>query len=282
MPKITIVTDSTTNLSKDYTEKHNVRIVPLNVHWGDETFKDGVNITPTEFYQRLESSSIHPQTSQPSMQEFKNAFEELAPDCEAIIAPLTASALSGTIASAQSAQLEFSAVPLEIIDTNEIAAGLALVVMAVADAIETGKDLEEVKQIAVDVSSRVRFYFMVDTLDYLHRGGRIGGGRRFLGTALKIKPILYLSDEGKIEALEQVRTKRKALARMLELVKEEAAGKPAHIGIIHANALEDAKDFREKIKASVDCKFLEIYDLSPVIGVHVGPGTVGFCIYTET
>jgi DegV family protein with EDD domain len=215
------------------------------------------------------------------MQEFLNAYQEAAPSCEAIIAPVISSGISGTYASASSAQAEFTGVPLEVVDTKETAAGLALVVIATAEAIKAGKSLAEVKAVTEDVASRVNFYFMVDTLDYLHKGGRIGGARRLLGTALNIKPILMLDDEGKIDALEQVRTKKKAVARLVELAVEEAAGNPVHIGIIHADALADAEEFKGMLAEAVECKFIEIYDLSPVIGVHVGPGTLGIAIYAE-
>ncbi|MFN2177151.1 MAG: DegV family protein [Anaerolineales bacterium] len=281
MPEIKIVTDSTANLSLEFINNHGIKVVPLNIHWGEETSKDGVDITPAQFYARLIKSDEIPKTSQPSMQEFLNAYQEIAPGCEAIIAPIISSGISGTFDSATSAQSEFTEVPLEVVDTKETAAGLALVVIAVVKAIQEGKSLAEVKAVAEDVSSRVRFYFMVDTLEYLHKGGRIGGGRRFLGSALNIKPILYLDDDGKIEALEQVRTKKKALARLVDLAVQEAAGRPVHIGIIHADALADAEEFKSQLAEAVDCKYLEIYDLSPVIGVHVGPGTVGIAIYAE-
>jgi DegV family protein with EDD domain len=281
MPEIKIVTDSTANLSPEFIEEHSVKVVPLNIHWGEETSKDGLDITPPEFYARLEKSDEIPKTSQPSMQEFLNAYQEAAPSCEAIIAPVISSGISGTYASASSAQAEFTGVPLEVVDTKETAAGLALVVIATAEAIKAGKSLAEVKAVTEDVASRVNFYFMVDTLDYLHKGGRIGGARRLLGTALNIKPILMLDDEGKIDALEQVRTKKKAVARLVELAVEEAAGNPVHIGIIHADALADAEEFKGMLAEAVECKFIEIYDLSPVIGVHVGPGTLGIAIYAE-
>jgi DegV family protein with EDD domain len=195
--------------------------------------------------------------------------------------PLLSSAISGTIASALSAEQECTDAPLEVVDTKETAAGLALVVIAVVEAVEAGKDLAEVRQIAEKVASQVKFTFMVDTLEYLHKGGRIGGGKRFLGTALRIKPILVLDDEGKIEALEQVRTNRKAMERLVQIAAEQAGGKPAHVGVIHANAPDAAEEFKKMLEAEVDCKYLEIFGLSPVIGVHVGPGALGCAIYPD-
>ena len=282
MSRIAIVTDSTANLPPEFIEYHNIQVLPLKIHWGDEYFEDGVDITPSDFYERLAKSSDLPTTSQPSMQEFLNVFEKLAPQCDGIIVPLISSGISGTVESAQSALAQFSAVPVEIVDSCSTAAGLALVVIAASQAAEAGKNLEEIKQITVNVASQVQLYFMVNTLEYLHRGGRIGGASRFLGTALKIKPILYLDDQGKIAALEQVRTFRKAMAKMVELAVDKAAGKTAHVGIIHANAPDLAERFRNQIADRIKCSQLDIYELSPVIGTHVGPGTIGVALYTES
>lgn len=281
MSNIKIVTDSTANLSQDYVRENNITVVPLNVIWGEESFKDGVDMSPKAFYERLAESSENPKTSQPAMQDFLNAYETAGAGSEGILAPVISGGISGTFASAQSAQQEYSAVPVEVVDTKATASGLALIVMAAVEAVKAGKSLAEVKEITEQVSKKVKFLFMVDTLEFLHRGGRIGGGRRFLGTALNIKPILFLDEEGKIGALEQVRTRKKALARLVELAVEEVGDSPARVGIFHANVPDVAAEFQKMLQAAVDCKYIEIFDLSPVIGVHVGPGTVGFSIYAE-
>ena len=282
MSRIAIVTDSTANLPPEFIKDHNIQVLPLKIHWGDENFEDGVDLTPSDFYERLAKSSDLPTTSQPSMQEFLIVFEKLAPHCDGIIVPLISSGISGTVDSARAALALFSAVPVEVVDSHSTAAGLALVVIAASRAAEAGKNLEEVKQITENVASQVQLYFMVNTLEYLHRGGRIGGASRFLGTALKIKPILYLDDQGKIAALEQVRTFRKAMAKLVELAVDKAAGKTAHVGIIHANAYDLAKRFQSQIAGRIKCSQLDIYELSPVIGTHVGPGTIGVALYTES
>ena len=281
MSRIAIVTDSTANLHPEFIEYYNIQVLPLKIHWGEETLRDGVDITPSEFYKRLGKSSVIPTTSQPSRQEFIQVFEELAPHCDGIIVPLISSGISGTVDSALSAQSEFSAVPVGIVDSYSTAAGLALVVIAVSQAVDAGKSFAEIKQIAVNGARHVQLFFMVDTLEYLHKGGRIGGASRFFGSALSIKPILYLDDRGKIDALERVRTKQKALSRLIELAANTAADRPARVGILHADAYNLAVAFRKHIKENIDCLQLDIYELSPVIGTHVGPGSIGVAILPE-
>ena len=279
MSKIAIVTDSTAYLPKAFVNLHNIRIVPLKIHWGEITYKDGIDISPSVFYKRLAKSSTIPTTSQPPVDEFLHIYEELAADHDGIIVPLISSGISGTVSSAMTAASGFSKVPVEVIDTHSTTAGLALVDIAVAQAVTEGKDLNAVKQLAEDIVNRLSLYFVVDTLKYLHKGGRIGGASRYFGTALSIKPILYLNDQGKIDALDRVRTKTKAIEKLIELAAGKAAGKPAHIGIMHANALDEAKQIQTQISAQIECKQAEIYDMSPVIGTHVGPGSVGIGIY---
>ena len=281
MSCIAIVTDSTANLPSEFIENNNIRVIPLKIHWGEETLRDGVDITPSDFYKRLAISDDIPKTSQPSIQEFIQVYEELAPNCDGIIVPLISSGISGTVNSALAALDQFSAVPIEVVDSYSTSAGLALVVMAANRAVEAGKSLAEIKRITDTVARRVQFFFMVDTLLYLHRGGRIGGASSFLGSVLNIKPILYLDDLGKIDALERVSTKSKAMERLVELAVKTADGKPAHVAIVHADARDHAEKFRTLIEAYIDCEYLEIYPLSPVIGTHIGPGSIGVALHTE-
>jgi len=281
MSKIAIVTDSTAYLPSEWIEQYNLRVVPLKIHWGNETFLDGVDITPNEFYTRLAHSTSLPTTSQPSIQDFVQVFESLADQSDSILAPLISSGISGTVASAQAAAQEFSRLPVEIVDTRVTSAGLALVVLAAARAAAQGKSLQEVRQAADEVVQRLHVFFAVDTLEYLHRGGRIGGASRYLGTALSIKPILFFNSEGKIDALERVRTKGKALQRLIALAEEKADGRPLHLGVIHANAPQVAQEFRDQITHRLHCKEVFTVELSPAIGTHVGPGTIGIAFYTE-
>jgi DegV family protein with EDD domain len=265
----------------EWVEKNNVRVIPLKIHWGNDTFLDGVDLTPNEFYTRLSHSKTLPTTSQPSIQDFLQAFESLANQADGIVVPLISSGISGTVASALAAVREFFRVPVEIVDTRVTSAGQGLVVMAAARAAAQGKSLQEVRQAADEVVQRMHLFFAVDTLEYLHRGGRIGGASRYLGTVLNIKPILYFDLDGKLDALERARTKGKALQRLTALAEEKANGHPLHLSVIHANAPEIAQEFREQITHRLHCKEVFTMELSPVIGVHVGPGTIGVALYAE-
>jgi len=195
--------------------------------------------------------------------------------------PLISSGISGTLASAQAAAAEFTKVPVNIVDTHSTSAGLALVVLATARAVKQGRSLPEVTQIAREVAQKLHLLFAVDTLKYLHKGGRIGGASRYLGTALDIKPILFIDGEGKIDALERVRTKRKALDRLVTLTEEQSEGYPIHIGVIHANAPVAAAVLQARISEQLKCMEIFTLELSPAIGIHVGPGTIGIAFYTE-
>ena len=281
MSKIAILTDSTAYLPKDFVESHNIRVIPLKIHWDRADFEDGVDIFPSEFYERLAKSSTLPTTSQPPAEEFLQIYEELAPDYDGIVVPLISSGISGTVSSAKTAASMFSKIPVEVIDTHSTGSGLALVDIAIAQAVAEGKELAEIKTLAEAIVQRLDLFFAVDTLKYLHKGGRIGGASRYFGTALRIKPILYLDNDGKIDALERVRTKSKAMAKLIQLTTDKAAGKPVHVGIIHADAFDDAKKLQGQLQSQLDCKQAEIYEISPVIGTHVGPGTVGVAVYPE-
>jgi DegV family protein with EDD domain len=281
MSKIAIVTDSTANLPRKWVEQYQVHVVPLKVNWGDETYRDGVDITVDEFYKKLSQSKVLPTTSQPSVQDFLQVFESAADQADAIIAPLISSGISGTVATALLAVSEFTRIPVEIVDTHITSMGQVLIILAVARALEQGKSLQEVKQIAEDIAQRLHVYFAVDTLEYLHRGGRINTASRYLGTMLAVKPILYFNKEGKIDALERVRTSKKALQRLLELAEEHAGGQAVHVGIVHANAPDAVREFQAEVESRLNCKEIFTVECSPNIAVHVGPGTIGIALYTD-
>ena len=281
MAKIAIITDSTAYLNDDYVKKHKIKVIPLNLHWDEETFKDNVDISADEFYERLRKSSTIPSTSQPTYGDFEVIFKEYATKYDGIVTVLLSSGISGTVDSALMAQKSFKDIPVEVIDTKTAAGGLALVVKAVTSVVEKGKSIKEAAKLARKIAESMGTYFMVDTLKYLHKGGRIGGASRYLGTALNIKPILYLNEEGKIEALEKVRTKKKAINRLFELANEKAGGKKCYAAIYHAAAPNEAEAMREEAQKLLDCEEIDVYKLSPVIGTHTGEGAVGISIHTE-
>jgi DegV family protein with EDD domain len=282
MNNIAILTDSTANLPAEWVEQYAIRIIPLKIHWGNETYLDGIDLTPEEFYMHLSNSKHLPTTTQPSIQDFLMAFNSLADEgATGIVVPLISSGISGTVASAQAAARQFTRVPVEIIDTQITSVGQVMIILASARAAEQGASLQEVRRAADEVVKRLHVFFAVDTLEYLHRGGRINGASRYLGTALDIKPILFFNSEGKIDALERVRTKRKALQRLIALAEQQANGGPVRVGIVHANAPQAAQGFRDKVEKRLKCKEIFTVEFSPVISVHVGPGTIGIALYAE-
>lgn len=281
MKKIAIVTDSSAYLSEEFVKMNNIHVIPLRIHWDDETLLDGIDISPSQFYERLEKSATIPSTSQPSAGDFIELFDQLSRDHDAIITPLISSGISGTVDSAKLAIKTFTKIPVVVIDSLSTSAGLGMIVKAVVQAVANGKKIQEIKRLSDEIIKTTKTFFVVDTLKYLHKGGRIGGASRFLGSALDIKPILYFDDQGKIDALEKVRTKRKAVERMLNLAEEHSKGKRVFVSLIHANRLDEVMQLKEKVAKRIQCREVDIYELSPVIGTHVGPGTIGIAVLPE-
>ncbi len=284
MAEIALVTDSTAYLPPEAVKQYHVHVIPLYVHMGGKTYRDGFDLDLESFYQYLETATELPTTSQPSMGDFLELYRELSKKADAIISVHISAGISGTIASAlaarQALQAEMENPPeVYVIDSRITSASQALIVMAAGRAIAEGRPAAEIAAMAKGMAERSHAIFVVDTLKYLHKGGRIGGAAALMGTALKIKPLLYFR-EGKIDALEKVRTSKRAKARMLEVVEEWAGGKPIRFGVAHARAQEEAHEIRDYILTHLECQEHLISHLSPVIATHVGPGTIGIVFYT--
>jgi DegV family protein with EDD domain len=279
--KIAIVTDSTANLPDEIIAQYNIHVVPLTVNWGGQGYLDGIDITPAAFYERLKTDKESPTTSQPSAGQFEEVFTKLAENYESIVGVFVSEPLSGTLDSARTAANTMPDFPIEIIDSRSISFGLGYMVLAAARAVEGGLNQAEVAQAAISLIDSMQFTFVVETLDYLHRGGRIGGAQRLLGSVLSIKPLLHLSD-GKVEPLESVRTKRKAVNRMLEIAYQETRDKGSvRAAVVHASSPQEAEVFRQVVLEKLNPVELMLDELTPVIGTHVGPGTIGLVYYAE-
>ncbi len=275
MSKVAIVTDSTGYIPKDLIDQYKIPVAPLVVIWGDETLRDDIDIKPVEFYNRLQTAKVMPSTSQPPIPDFENIFKHLHSEGYEILSVLISNHLSGTIASAEQAKKNLPEATIEIFDSKSTAMAMGFQVLAVVRAAAEGASLAECLAIAEKARENSGILFAVDTLEFLHRGGRIGGASRYLGTALQLKPLLTL-EEGKIEALERVRTKKKAQARLSDIVVERLAGKSnIRLATLHANAADDANALLEKTCERLDVVEKIYSEVSPVIGTHVGPGTVG-------
>jgi len=277
MSKIAVVTDSTTYLPADLVKKHNISIAPQVLIWGEQTYKDGVDIKSEEFFTRLKTTKVMPTTSQVAVVSFQEIFQDLVTKDFEVLALLVSSKLSGTVQSAfQAKDLMGSArEKVHIVDSQSVAMALGFQALAVARAIESGASLNESISMAEKSHEYTGVFFAVDTLEFLHRGGRIGGAQRFIGSALNLKPILAIKD-GRVEGVERIRTKSKAHDRVIELVIEKVKGKSnIRIATLHANAAEDAKALlvrAEKELNPIESVFTEV---SPTVGTHAGPGTVG-------
>ena len=279
MPKVAIVTDSTSTIPKNLVEKYQLTVLPQMVIWGEETQRDGVDVQPTDFYKRLAASKVSPTTSQATVVAFKESYEKLHRDGYEILCVLISNKLSGTIGSAIQAKEMVPDAKVEIVDSLSVAMALGFQVLEVAKLAQTGASLGECKTLAEKAVSHTGVVITPETLEYLHRGGRIGGGAKFLATALNIKPILEVHD-GRLEAVERVRTRTKVLSRIVELTGERIAGRtPVRISAVHANSPADAQFLLDEAKKQFKPVEAFISEVSPAIGTHTGPGTVGLAFW---
>jgi len=276
MSKIALVTDSTCSVPKDLIEKYEIIVAPQILIWGKESLEDGVDIMPGEFYTRLAKDSVMPSTSQVTVSKFFEIYQRLLDQDYQIMTIVLSSKLSGTLNSAIQAKSMLPAeVPIEIVDSNTTAMAMGFHLLTVARAIKQGATLAECVTLAQKAIEHTGVFFAVDTLEFLHRGGRIGGASRFLGTVLNFKPILELRD-GKVEAVERVRTRRKSLSRIVELAIEQIGGrKPIRLASLHANAPEDAQIVLNEASEKLNPIETYLSEVSPVIGANAGPGVIG-------
>ncbi len=279
--KVAVVTDSTSNLSPELAAAHNLHVIPQILNWDGASLLDGIDITPEAFYQRLATSPTIPTTSQPSAGEFLDFFKKVAETADSIVAVLVSEGLSGTIGSARTAAGMMADYPIEIVSTNSVSMGLGMIAIAAAEAAKAGNDYHQVAEAARALVPFTKIVFVVDTLEFLHKGGRIGGAKRLVGSMLAMKPLLHLVD-GKIAPLASIRTKKKAVSHLLDVVSEDTAGKQVQAVIINANAEKEAEAIFAQAKERINPKSLSHCTLTPVVGTHVGPGTVGIAyIATE-
>jgi DegV family protein with EDD domain len=245
--------------------------------WGEETFRDGIDIQPDEFYARLKTAKVMPTTSQVSPATMQSTFESLVEKGYEVLGIFVSARLSGTIQSALQAidMMGTAGEKVKIVDSNTTAMAMGFQALTVARAVENGANMEDAVALAERARETTGVYFAVDTLEFLHRGGRIGGAQRFLGTALNMKPVLAVVD-GRVEAVERIRTKGKALERVLELVMEQTKGKtPVRLATLHAAAEGEARTLLDKASKQLDATESILSTVSPVVGTHAGPGTVG-------
>lgn len=278
--KVAIVTDGACSISPARGEELGIHIAPVYVTFGDKTYRAGMDLEDTEFYKLLEASKKLPTTAQPTAADFVNLYDKLADEVDEIITIVISHHMSATIQSAEMANEQFNKIPVHIVDSGSVSLGLGMLSLAAARAAAQGQDAQAIMHLVENIKHRINVIFTVDTLEYLHKGGRIGGATAFLGSALSIKPILYIKD-GRIEPLEKQRTRKRSIARLLDLMESKVGSSEVHVAILHGNIPDEAKELEQKIRSKFNCVELFTSEMGPVIGVHAGPGTLGLVFYSD-
>lgn len=273
---VAIVTDSTADLPSDLARERRISVVPLTLILDGKSYLDGVDITPAEFYTRLATSRDHPTTSQPSPGRFAETYEQLLRDHQRVLSLHISSRLSGTYASAVQGAALVDGNRIRVVDTQAVSMWLSLLALGAASLADQGRDVDTIVRTLAEASSVTEAFFSVQTLEYLRRGGRIGRASALLGSVLQIKPILHIH-EGQVAPLEQVRTRARAVARMVELTRGLDRGDGLCIVVAHAADPAAARSLAASLE---DCaETLVLQEIGPVVGAHAGPGLIGVTSY---
>ena len=270
-----IVADTTCGLPRDLMKQRGIPFVPQVVIFGEESYHDDEQLDTATFLQKLKASPTLPKTAAPEPPLYYPIFEEAAKKGESVVVVAPTSKASGTVRSAQTAAQEFPGLDVRVVDTMTISCNLASLVLVADDMAKGGASADQVVAVMEDMIPRGRIYFLVDTLEYLAKGGRIGGAKKLLAELLEIKPILQIKD-GQVEPFEQQRTKKRALARLVEVVTEGCkGGDEAHLCVLQVEAEKEAEALAEELKSRVFVSDIPIYELPPAIVVHAGPRAMG-------
>ena len=278
--RIRVVTDTTAVLPRDYIEAHHVENVPQIIIFGEESFQEEVELPFADFIRRLRASKQLPKTAAPTPGLMMEAYRRQLAEADTILSIHPSTDLSGTVRSAQTAKEEaFPDADIRILDTRTVGANLASMVMDAVEWAENGVDASEIMQRLQAMIPRSRIYFLVATLEYLQKGGRIGGAQALIGGVLQIKPILQLR-EGRVEPLEKVRTHRLALERLKELAIEQCPRDPcAHLSVMSAGEVEAAERLARELASTLGAKHVPIYNVGASITTHGGPGILAVAFF---
>jgi DegV family protein with EDD domain len=271
--KVAIVTDSTADLTPELIEEFGVTIVPLQVIFGNEAYREGVNITTEEFYERLVKSRPLPTTSAPAVGDFQEVYERLLKEVDSIVSIHIGAKLSATLQAAETARQSLAKPErVELVDSQATSMAMGFAITEAGEAVHAGAKLAEVKAAAERAVERTHVLFMVDTLEYLRRGGRIGRARAYLGALLSVKPILSLRD-GEVYPEERVRTRARGLERIIQSMVKHQNVKRAAVG--HSTTPDEAESIRERMEMAFPNVKVHLIRFGPVLGTHAGPGIVG-------
>ena len=284
MGKVAIVTDSLACVPKDQADKLGILIVPSSVTIGDRVYHDGMDITPSEVYDLQRRSKILPTTSAASPGEFLNTYSIAAQRADSIlhvcITPNLTMTYEAAMRAKEMAQETLPNTQIEILDTGTAAGAQGFLAMIASQAAAAGGDMSETIDTVRKMIPLVHLYVTVDTLYFLAKGGRVPKVTAWASSILSIKPILQISN-GQATPVERVRTKPRAMNRLLQIMKKKVGRKPVHVNLMHAGVPDEAVEFKNRIKAQFDCAELYITEFSPVMGAHTGPGLIGFAFYSD-
>jgi len=270
-----IVADTTCGLPRDLLKERGIALIPQVVTFGDQSYHDDKDLDTVTFLSKLKASPTLPKTAAPEPSLYFPIFEEARRQGESVIVVAPTGKASGTVRSAETAAQDFHDVHICIVDTQTISCNLGSLVLVADDMAKEGKCADEIVAKLNSLIPRGRLFFVVDTLEYLAKGGRIGGAKKLLAELLEIKPILQVKD-GQIEPFEQQRTKKRALARLVEVVAESCkGGEDAHLCMLQVEAHKEAEVMVKELKSRVPVSDIPIYDLPPAIVVHAGPKAMG-------
>ncbi|MFC1940869.1 DegV family protein [Chloroflexota bacterium] len=269
---VKIVTDSSADLTDKIVQELGVTVVPLYVRFGEEVYRDRVDISENEFYQRLQHDPIHPSTTQPSPQDFVDVYQKLSQEADGIVSIHISSVLSGTCNSAlQGRELAGVACPIEVIDSRTLTMALGMMVIATAKLANMGKGLDEVVAEAKRAIATTHLLGLFDTLEYVRKGGRIGRAKALLGSILNVKPLLTLQD-GDTAPASQARTRSKGIDRLFDFVKSTT--NIEELAVVYNTNPEEAQALVERIGSIFDKKRIYLATVGPMLGVHMGPGAL--------
>jgi DegV family protein with EDD domain len=277
---VKIMGDTTSGLPAEVAERYGISIMPQIIIFGEESYLEGLEIDNATFMKKLQESEELPKTSAPPPDFFAREFAALAETGEPAICILPSSVVSGTVRSAQVAARDYPDLDIRIIDTRVVASPVATMLRLAGQWAEAGLDADVIEARIYGLAARCRIYFLVDTLEYLAKGGRIGGAAALLGSVLQLKPVLTM-EKGRIESLEKVRTLRRAKRRLKELVIEQIApGENGHLSVMHAAVPDQARVLADDLKRKLQLPYeVHILDVPPAVVTHGGPGVLGAAFF---
>jgi DegV family protein with EDD domain len=280
MASVVLVTDSTADIPLDVREALGISMVPLKVIFGDETFLDSITLQPTQFYEKLISYSGLATTSQPSPADFYEVYKKLTDQGHSVISIQVSGAMSGTYQSATIAKSMFDEdVDVTVIDSKSASYGYGTLVVAAAEMARAGASKEEIIAEVHRLRRELRLYFLVDTLEYLQKGGRIGKASAVLGALLNIKPILSINDEGLVFPLDKVRGQKRAITRIAEMLEADFKNNPVNLTVaITPGYVTGVNEISELLRKQLNVRSYQETEIGPVVGAHVGPGTIGLFV----